>query len=133
MRLPIRWHEDERGLVGKVLVVWLLVLALVVVVAIDGGSILLGKIHARDLARTAADAGAATIAEGRSRDKALQAALRALGEADENALVERFEVSQSSVTVEVADEVGTILVGRFGLFEDLTVVSATVTTRLPER
>lgn len=124
--------SDERGLVGKILILWLVVLALVVVVAIDGGTILVAKIRTRDLAGTAADAGAAAIDAGRSRERATQAALRALADADEDAQLERFEVSQSSVTAEVSDEVGTILVGRFGLFEDLTVTRASVTTRLPE-
>jgi hypothetical protein len=125
--------RDERGLVGKILVLWVLVLALIVVLAIDGGGILLTKIHTRDLARTAADAGAAAVAEGRSRERALRAALRALGEADEDARLERFEVStQGSVTAEVSDTAGTILIGRFGVFDDLTVVRASVTTGPPE-
>lgn len=125
--------HDERGLVGKILILWVLVLALIVVLAIDGGGILLTKIHTRDLARTAADAGAAVVAEGRSRERALRAALRALGEADEDARLERFEVStQGSVTAEVSDTAGTILIGLFGVFEDLTVVRASVTARPPE-
>jgi hypothetical protein len=40
--------------------------------------------------------------------------------------------SQGSVTAEVSDTAGTILIGRFGLFQDLTVVHASVTTRPPE-
>jgi Flp pilus assembly protein TadG len=129
----MRLVYEERGLVGKVLVVWLLVLALVVVAAIDGGSILLARIHARDLAQTTADAGAATLGEGFGRRRALQDALAALTEADRNAQLERFEVTQNSVTVEVSDEAGTILVGRFGILEDLTEASASVTRRISER
>lgn len=122
--------RDERGLVGKILILWVLVLGLIVLLAVDGGGILLTKIHTRDLARTAADAGAAAVAEGRSRERALRAALRALADADEDARLERFEVTtQGSVTAEVSDSAGTILIGRFGVFEDLTVVSASVTTR----
>jgi uncharacterized membrane protein len=124
--------REERGLVGKILAVWLLVLALVVVLAIDGGTILLARIHTRDLAGTAAEAGAAAVDEGRSRERALQAALRALTNADEDARLEHFEVTQSSVTAEVSDQVGTILIGRFGLLEDLTTARASVTTRLDE-
>jgi hypothetical protein len=125
--------RDERGLVGKILILWVLVLAVVVVLAVDGGGILLTKIHTRDLARTAADAGAAMIAEGRSRERALKAALRALADADEDARLERFDVTtQGSVTAEVSDTAGTILIGAFGVFEDLTVVRASVTTRPAE-
>jgi uncharacterized membrane protein len=130
---PMSRLRDERGLIGKVLILWVVVLALIVVLAVDGGGILLTKIHTRDLARTAADAGAATVAEGRSRERALRAALRALADADEDARLERFEVTtQGAVTAEVSDTAGTILIGRFGVFEDLTVVSASVTTRPPE-
>jgi hypothetical protein len=125
--------RDERGLVGKILILWVLVLAVVVVLAVDGGGILLTKIHTRDLARTAADAGAAMIADGRSRERALKAALRALADADEDARLERFDVTtQGSVTAEVSDTAGTILIGAFGVFEDLTVVRASVTTRPAE-
>jgi hypothetical protein len=125
--------RDERGLVGKILIVWVLVLALIVVLAIDGGGILITKIHTRDLARVAADAGAIAIAEGRSRERALKAALRALADADEDARLERFDVTtQGSVTAEVSDSADTILIGRFGVFEDLTVVRASVTSRPPE-
>jgi hypothetical protein len=125
--------RDERGLVGKILIVWVLVLALIVVLAIDGGGILITKIHTRDLARVAADAGASAIAEGGSRERALKAALRALADADEDAQLERFDVTtQGSVTAEVSDTADTILIGRFGMFEDLTVVSASVTTQSPE-
>jgi hypothetical protein len=35
------------------------------------------------------------------------------------------------VTAEVSDTAGTILIGAFGVFEDLTVVRASVTTRPP--
>jgi Flp pilus assembly protein TadG len=129
----MRLVHEERGLVGKILVVWLLVLALVVLAAVDGGSILLARIHARDLAQTTADAGAATLGEGFGRRRALQDALAALTEADRNARLERFEVTPNSVTVEVSDEAGTILVGRFGILEDLTEASASVTRRISER
>ena len=39
---------------GKILILWVLVLALIVVIAVDGGGIGVTKIHTRDLARTAA-------------------------------------------------------------------------------
>jgi hypothetical protein len=127
----IRVH-DEEGLVGKILILWVLVLAVVVVLAVDGGGILLTKIRTRDLARTAADAGAVVVAEGRSRERALKAALRALADEDDDARLESFEVTtQGSVTAEVSDTAGTILIGAFGVFEDLTVVRASVTTRPP--
>ena len=42
--------REEAGLVGKILLLWLLLLAVIVVVAIDAGSILLTRSRAADLA-----------------------------------------------------------------------------------
>jgi hypothetical protein len=42
--------SDERGLIGKLLVLGLALAAIVVIVAIDGGSILLARSRAEDLA-----------------------------------------------------------------------------------
>jgi hypothetical protein len=128
----MRLDTEERGLVGKILLAWLLVLALVVMAAIDGGSILLARVHARDLAGTAAQAGADAIGEGGRRGRALRAALAALAEADDDARLERFDVTATSVTVEVSDRAGTILVGRFGILEDLTEATASSRRDIPE-
>ena len=125
----MRLAGEERGLVGKLIVLWLVVLALVVVIAIDGASILLARIHVAEVAQTAADAGVGPIQEGHSREKALRAALSALADADEDAHLESFETSSGSVTVEVSDHARTLLFGRFGLLEGLTKVSASRTGR----
>ena len=123
---------DERGLIGKILVAWLLVLAIVVTAAIDGASILFARVHARDLAQTAADAAVQAVRDGGRRGRALRAALAALTDADDDARLERFDVTPSSLTVEVSDPTSTILVGRFGILEDWTEVSSTVTRRIAE-
>ncbi len=127
----MRLAREERGLVGKLLVLWLLVLALVVVVAIDGASILLARIHVAEVAQTAADAGIKPLEAGRSEEKILRATLAALADADEDAHLESIEVSSASVTVEVSDRARTLLIARFGVFEGLTKVSATRTGRAP--
>jgi hypothetical protein len=121
--------SEQRGLVGKLLILWLLALALVVVVAIDGVSILLARIHVAEVAKTAADAGIPPLEKGRPEEKILRASLAALTEADEDARLERFETTNDTVTVEVSDRAGTMLVGLFGLFDDLANVSASRTAR----
>ena len=42
--------SDDRGLVGKIVVLGLALVAIVVIVAVDGGSILLARSRAEDLA-----------------------------------------------------------------------------------
>ncbi len=46
--------RDERGLVGKLAILWLLVAVVVVIAAIDTGSILLTKVHLSNVATDAA-------------------------------------------------------------------------------
>ena len=125
----MRLAGEERGLVGKLIVLWLVVLALVVLVAIDGASILLARIHVAEIAQTAADAGVKPLEAGRSEEKILRATLAALAGEDEDARLESFDVSSGSVTVEVSDHARTLLFGRFGLLDGLTKVSASRTGR----
>jgi hypothetical protein len=120
-------HRDERGLVGKLIVLWLLVFALVVLVAIDGVSILVTRVHAGEVAQTAADAAVVPLEQGKSEEKALKAGLAALAEADDTAKMKRFDVTSGTVTVEVSDRANTVLVGLFGLLDGLADVSATRT------
>jgi hypothetical protein len=116
----MRLHADERGLVGKILVLWLVVLVLVVIAAVDGASILLSRVRTADLARDAAAAAAAAHDESGTRRAALDAALAVIADADEDAGLDDFEVSRrGEVSLVVVDRAGTILVGRIGPLEDL--------------
>jgi hypothetical protein len=121
----MRTHRDERGLVGKLIVLWLLVFALVVLVAIDGVSILVTRIHAGETAQSAADAAVPPLEQGKSEQKALKASLAAVADAGDDAKLEHFDVSGDTVTVEVTDRANTVLVGLFGLLDGLADVSAT--------
>lgn len=117
---------DQTGLVGKLLVIWLLVAALVVVAAIDAATIVFTRIRMADIAQDAAAAGAATIAEGGSRKAAKRAVLGEIADRDEDALPEDIRIAEDGmVRVTVVDRAGTILVGRFGLLADLAEVTAT--------
>ncbi|MGZ5291097.1 MAG: hypothetical protein ACXWEH_02080 [Actinomycetota bacterium] len=113
-------HRDERGLIGKILVLWLVVFALVVVAAVDGAAILLSRVRTADLARDVAAVGARSYEETGRERAALRAALAAIADADEDARLEDFTVSQrGEVSVVVTDHAGTLLVGRIGFLEDL--------------
>jgi hypothetical protein len=126
---PVSLHRDERGLIGKILVLWLVVLAIVAVAAIDGGSILVAHVRTAELARDAASAGAQAFADSENRQDALTSALASVADADENARVRDFRVSRrGEVTLTVTDRAGTLLVGRIGFLEDLAEVSASASS-----
>jgi hypothetical protein len=110
--------SDERGLIGKILVLWLLVAALVVVLVIDAGTIVLARLHVSDLARDAATVGADTYGETGRRRPSIQATRAALAEADADAHLDTFDIDEEgAVSVTVSDPVATLLAGRFGVFE----------------
>lgn len=120
--------SDERGLIGKILVIWLVILGLVVVALIDGGSIVLARLRTNDLARDTASAAEERFSETGKRRQAVVAALATIAETDEDARLVELKVSdQGDVTVVVTDRAGTLLVGRFGFFEHLTKATASDT------
>ena len=123
---------DETGLVGKLLVLWLLVAALVVVAAVDAASIVFTRIRIADVAQDAAVTGATTLAEGGGRRAAKRAVLATIADRDDDALPEEITIADDGVvTVTVLDHANTILVGRFGLFEELAAVTATDSSGQP--
>jgi hypothetical protein len=128
MVLPMRVFTDERGLIGKILVLWLVILSVVVVVLVDGGSIVLARLRTHDLARDAASAAEERLSETGKRRQAVRTALETIGEADDDARLVELEVSgRGDVTVVVSDRVGTLLIGRLGFFEHLTTATASDT------
>lgn len=124
----MRLGADERGLVGKILLLWLVVLGLVVVGIVDGGSILFARLRTDDLARDAASAAAERLAETGKRREAVRSALATIARKDEDAWLVELEVSaEGDVSVVVSDRAGTLLVGRFGILEDLATATASDT------
>jgi len=66
MRAPSRWLRDDRGLVGKILLVWLVLLVVLVVGAIDAGSILLAPLSGNPCASEKKRGAAGPIAGNRA-------------------------------------------------------------------
>jgi len=129
----IRSIGDERGLVGKLIALWLVVAILVVVLVADAASIVLGRIRMTDLARDAAAAGATTLAEGGGRRAAKRAVLATIAGRDEDALPENIRIGDDgAVTVSVIDRAGTILIGRFGLLESFAEITVTGSSGAPD-
>jgi Flp pilus assembly protein TadG len=66
----LEYHQNEAGLIGKMIVIWLVVAAILVVGIYDFGAVMLSRIHVSDVAQRAATAAATTF---RNTDDAAEA------------------------------------------------------------
>ena len=122
--------DDERGLIGKVMLLILTLVLLAGVAVVDAGSIVLAHVRIADIAQDAAFAGGERFAETASRRQTVRAALAAIGERDDEARMRSLQISSDGVvTVEVQDQAWSLLTGHLGLFhlDDLATVTATQT------
>ena len=123
--------RDERGLVGKILLVWLLVAAVIVVGAIDAGSILLTRSRAADLAKDASVSAAEALRQGGDEEQAKLAALDTIADADEPVRLKRIDVGRREVTVVLVVRADTLVVGRIPFLDDLERVTVSGSTSAP--
>ena len=131
MRSPSGRFGDERGLVGKILLVWLLLLVVLVVGAIDAGSILLARSRAADLAEDASVSAAAAFAQSGDEEQAKLAALDTIADADEPVRLKRIGVGRREVTVVLVVLADTLVVGRIPFLDDLGRVTVSGSTAPP--
>jgi Flp pilus assembly protein TadG len=129
MRRPA-WRDD-RGLVGKMLLVWLLLLAVLVVGAIDAGSILLTRTRAADLAKDASVSAAKALRQSGDEEQAKLAALDTIADADEPVRLRSIDVGRREVTVVLVVHADTLVVGRIPFLDDLARVTVSGSTALP--
>lgn len=122
---------DERGLVGKILLVWLLLAAVVVVGAIDAGSILLTRSRATDLAKDASVSAAEALRQSGDEEQAKLAALDTIADADEPVRLKRIGVGRRAVTVVLVGRADTLVVGRIPFLDDLARVTVSGSTSAP--
>jgi hypothetical protein len=125
---PLR---DERGLVGKILLVWLLLAAVIVVGAIDAGSILLTRSRAGDLAKDASVSAADAFRRSGDEEQAKLAALDTIADADEPVRLKRIGVGRRAVTVVLVVRADTLVLGRIPFLEDLERVTVSGSTPAP--
>ena len=128
MRTPFR---DDRGLVGKILLVWLLLLAVLVVGAIDAGSILLARSRAADLAKDASVSAAEALRQNGDEEQAKLAALDTIADADEPVRLKSIDVGRREVTVVLVVLADTLVVGRIPFLDDLGRVTVSGSTMAP--
>jgi hypothetical protein len=122
---------DERGLVGKILLVWLLVAAVIVVGAIDASSILLTRSRAADLAKDASISAAEALRQGGDEEQAKLAALDTIADADEPVRLKRIDVGRREVTVVLVVRADTLVVERIPFLDDLERVLVSGSSSVP--
>jgi hypothetical protein len=122
-----RWRGDE-GLVGKILVIWLLIVAVLGIAVVDTSSIVLTHVRLSDAASIAAVAGANAYVNTRDEGAACQAVRLSL-EAEapgvpvgKNACV--VDRTSGEVTVTLRQEAKTLLASRLPFTEDFVKVVA---------
>jgi hypothetical protein len=129
-RLHARTH-DERGLVGKALVLTLLILAVLGVVALDAVSILSARYRTADAADRAAEETAYAYKQSHDLRGACQTAVETVEEANHSARIPKggcvIDPATGDVRITVRETASTIVAKRVDALEDLTKVVATST------
>jgi hypothetical protein len=119
--------HEQTGLIGKVVVIWLLILALLIVVALDAGSVVLTHFRLSDVAADAASDAANTWSGEHNTTAACQVATATVQEEDPTAHLTKqgckVDASTGEVTITLRKKAKTILAGRLGFTEDLTMVT----------
>jgi hypothetical protein len=128
-------RRDEAGLVGKMIVIWLLFLGVIAVAAIDAGSIAFTTYKLSDVAAAAASEGARVY--GRSHDvrDACERVATVVTAQEPTARVARggcsVERPTGLVTVEVRKLASTLVAYRIPWTEDFATVTVTETAGPP--
>lgn len=120
--------SDERGFIGKLLIVWLLVLGLLGVAVIDATSIVMARFQLSDAATRAATDAAAALNRGGSPTEACAAAAGSLDEHEPDARRPRrswcqVDPADGRVTIRLRTDAGTLLASRLSFTERFAAVS----------
>ena len=124
-------HSDDGGLVGKVVVLWLVLASIVVIIAIDAGSILLARSRAEDLADDASASASQVYRETGDEEEAKLAALDTIADADEPVRLKRIDVERRTVTVVIIARAATLVVGSIPVFDDLARLTVSDSATVP--
>lgn len=123
--------SDDGGLVGKVVVLWLVLASIVVIIAIDAGSILLARSRAEDLADDASASASQVYRETGDEEEAKLAALDTIADADEPVRLKRIDVERRTVTVVIIARAATLVVGSIPVFDDLARLTVSDSATVP--
>jgi uncharacterized membrane protein len=127
--------RDERGLMGKIAVVWLLLLAVFVVAAVDVGSIALTRFKVANAADKAAFQAASEFKDSADRLKAFDAARQIVEEDARGAKIPEngfsIDPATGDVTITVVERSWSLVAGRLSFTRSYTKVTATSTSPPP--
>ncbi len=118
--------SDERGMLGKLAVAWVIVAALIVIGLVDGASILVTRLHLSDVAGAAAIAGATDLAANHDAKHACDTAAASIQASDKDVKLGRsfctVDTAKGDVTISLHKEAKTILVGRLSFTKHWAVI-----------
>jgi uncharacterized membrane protein len=121
--------RSQRGFIGKIIIVWLIIVAIFGVAAIDTASILFTKYHVTDLAGTAASTAADSYQSTKNQDTACQAAAQYVASQDSQAHIPNggctINTTSGEATVTVRKVASTIAVKHIPPLRKFDHVSST--------
>jgi Flp pilus assembly protein TadG len=125
--------RDERGLVGKIMILWLVLLAAFGLAAFDAGSIALNRYKVTSAASDASREAANVFKQTGDRNQAYQAAMELVNEDAPGARIpakDGFSIDPQTgkVTIVVVKKASTLIAGRIGFLESLTRAKVTETS-----
>ena len=130
-RTPGRLRHDQTGAVGMMIVIWLAVVVLLGITAIDAGSIAFTKFRLADVASSASTQAANAFRASPNAAAACQAAETSIAADDPSAKLAKkgclIDAETGVVTITVHKEAKTIIAGRLGFTKHFTKVSAAET------
>jgi hypothetical protein len=128
-------RRDEAGLVGKMIVVWLLVLAILAVAAIDAASIAFTTYKLSDVGSAAASEGALVYKTGHNIRETCQRVERVVAKEEATATIPRggcgIERPTGLVTVKIRKRANTLVAQRLPWTKKFAVVVVTETAGPP--
>jgi len=124
-----RW-QDERGLVGKAIIVLLVIVVLVGLAAVEAGSIVFTKLSLDNTAQSAAADGERALESSRDPKGACAAAQASALEEDKDAhfVACTADPKALTITIQIKKTAPTLIVRRIGFLRKLGVVKATAST-----
>jgi uncharacterized membrane protein len=125
--------HDERGMVGKLAILWLLLAAVIVMGAIDAGSIVLTRVHLSNIATEAAGDAVSAYRGNHDAAGACQVAATTIHAQDNSLKIGKafcnVDPATGAVTIRLHKEATTILAGRVTFTKHYAAVTDSETSR----
>jgi hypothetical protein len=121
---PLR---DETALVGRILMVWLFVVALLGVATVDAASIMFTKFRLSDLAVEAANEASTALVQGTNPAEACAVAADKVASVDPDARLAndgcKVDTTTTTVTIKIRKIASTLVAGRLSFTKEFTRVT----------